>query len=370
MLRNKKVLIVGSGISGITIAALLKATNPDQDLTIIEERNHIGGNLYDYERDGMFIQKYGPHVIHTSNKSVWDFFVNHTEMYRYQHKVAGSVDGQHITMPMNLNGLKDVLSDYLYNQFEDHMHENYEYDNEISLYTMMNHGDAVIRTVAKHIYENILLNYTMKQWNLPPEKVDRNLLQCANFRFNKDSRYYDEPYQGVPLYGYTKMFENICNIYKLKIQFNTSFKYHMLNDYDIIFYTGSIENPELHNYQISDVLPYVGVNVSVYQQHNKLPAAVVNYPNMYNFTRMTDYSYFNRDWDKDYTYISVEYPYECKDSKFYPVDTKENRQIYRDIKHKLPLNVIPCGRLGNYKYMTIGQTVEEAFNLIQKYQKQ
>ena len=369
MLRDKRVLIVGSGISGITIAALLKATNPEQDLTIIEEKNHIGGNLYDYERDGMIIQKYGPHVIHTENKRVWDFFVDHTEMYRYQHKVVGSVDGQYISMPMNLTGLKCVLSDYLYNQFEEHMHMYYTYDTEISLYDLIHHENDIIKVVATHIYENILLNYTLKQWSLPPEKVDRKLLQCAKFRFNKDSRYYDEPYQGVPLYGYTKMFEKICNTYKLNVQLNTPFKYSILNNYDLIFYTGSIENPELHGCHKFNSLPYVGVNVSVYQQHNKLPAAVVNYPNMYNFTRMTDYSYFNRDWDKDYTYISVEYPYECKDSKFYPVNNKYNQRIYREIKHQLPANVIPCGRLGNYKYMTISQTVEEAFNLVQKYQK-
>ena len=109
MLTDKNVLIVGSGISGLTIAALLKTINPEQKLTIIEERGCIGGNLADYTRDGFIVQKYGPHVIHTDNQRVWNFLIDHTEMYRYQHKVVGNVDGQYISMPMNLNGLKSVL---------------------------------------------------------------------------------------------------------------------------------------------------------------------------------------------------------------------------------------------------------------------
>lgn len=369
MVRNEKVLIVGSGITGITIATLLKVNNPDQDITIIEERNHIGGNLYDYDYDGLIVQKYGPHVIHTNNKHVWDFIVNYTEMYRYQHKVVGCVNGKYLSMPMNLDGLKEVLSDYLYAQFEKSMHSNFDYDIEIPLIVLLDHEDLIIRQVAKHIYDNILLNYTQKQWNMKPEHVRRELLQCGKFRFNKDCRYYNQTYQGVPLYGYNKMFANICKTHNLNVNTNTSFTRNMLNEYDIIFYTGSIDNIELHDTELYQQLPYVGVNVNIYQQYKKLPAATVNYPNMYNFTRMTDYSYFNRDWNKDFTYISVEYPYNCNDSKFYPIETIENEQLYNKIKATLPSNVIPCGRLGNYKYMTISQSIEQAFEIVQKYQK-
>ena len=369
MLRDKKILIVGSGITGITIATLLKVNNPDQNITIIEERDHIGGNLYDYNQNGMIVQKYGPHVIHTNNRHVWEFLANYTEMYRYQHKVVGCVDGKYLSMPMNLDGLKEVLSDYLYNAFEKSMHMNFEYDTEISLLQMLQHSDPIIKQVANHIYENILINYTQKQWNLKPEDVDRELLQCGRFRFNKDCRYYDQTYQGVPLHGYHKLFETMCKTHDLHVHNHTPFVRSMIDAYDIIFYTGSIDNTELHDNIDFEQLPYVGVNVNIHQQHKKTPAAVVNYPNMYNFTRMTDYSYFNRDWDKDYTYISVEYPYNCNDSKFYPIENMKNKLLYETLKQNLPSNVIPCGRLGKYKYITISQAVQSAFDIVQKYQK-
>lgn len=369
MLTNKKILIVGAGITGLTIAALLRINNNTQDITIIEERDHIGGNLYDYTQDGVIVQKYGPHVIHTNQKKIWDFIVSHTDVYRYQHKVVGSIDGQYLPMPVNLNTLKCVLSDWLYKKFEECMHKYYKYDIEISLYDMLYHHDDIIKTVANCIYENVLLNYTMKQWDKKPEEVDPEMLRCATFKFNKDDRYYDEKYQGVPTYGYTKLCETICTTYKLDINLNTPFKRHMINEYDIIIYTGSIDNEELCDIAYANSLPYVGVSLSIQQQRNIQPAAVVNYPNMYNYTRITDYSYFNKEFNKDYTYISVEYPYICNESKFYPSSNDDHIKLYETIKNTLPKHVIPCGRLGNYKHMSIDQAIEEAFEIVQKFKK-
>ena len=213
-------VIVGAGFAGCVLAERI-ANELNKKVLIIEKRNHIGGNAYDcYNEDGILIHKYGPHIFHTNNKEVWDYLSKFTEWYHYQHRVLAYVDGQTVPMPINLDTINKL---YNTNFTPDELNKFFEKVRD-KKEEILNSEDMVISKVGKDLYEKFFKGYTKKQWDLYPYELEPEVTARIPIRTNRDDRYFTDKYQGMPKYGYIKMFENMLNNKNIHIMLNTDYK--------------------------------------------------------------------------------------------------------------------------------------------------
>lgn len=362
-------LIVGCGISGITLANLL-ATKFNEKVLIIDKRNHIGGNCYDYIEENIHVHKYGSHIFHTNNKNIWNYLSQFTKWYPYQHKVLGFVDGQEIPIPFNLNSIQKIFPKEISKKIINKLIHQYGFENNITINQLKDINDEDLNFLYNYVYEKIFKNYTKKQWEKPIEELSKNISDRVPIRINYDDRYFTDKYQGIPLEGYTKMFENMLNHTLISIKLNTDFisfcQTNNLSEFKRIFYSGPID--EFYNYSLGE-LEYRSLKFDFetidkkYFQNN----SVINYPNNYNWTRIIEFKYF-LDEDSDKSIIMYEYPekYNTKNEAYYPVLDEKNMDLYKKYdKINLDKRIYFIGRLGKFKYFNMDQAIEDVFKLIE-----
>jgi UDP-galactopyranose mutase len=341
-------LIIGAGITGITISRILAESG--KRVLIVERRNHIGGNCYDcHDENGILIHKYGPHIFHTNYKEVWDFLSQFTEWSSYQHKVRAYVDGKLVPFPINLDTVN-----YIYNQnFDSAQMVAYLETVKIPVNNMKNSRDAVITKIGTDLYEKFYKNYTLKQWGIPAEELDASVCQRIPVRFNTDDRYFDDKYQGIPIPGYTKLFEKMLSNENIHLQLDRDYRdvQNAIN-YKKLVCTGPID--EFFNFCYGK-LGYrsLSFNFKNYTTDSFQDYAVINYPNDYDFTRITEYKKITGQ-KADSTTVSREYP-GSEGEPFYPMPTEKNYNIYKLYmeKNKKEKNVVFAGRLGTYRYLNM-----------------
>jgi UDP-galactopyranose mutase len=324
-------VIIGAGLAGITMANLL--ANKGKKILVMEKRDHIGGNCYDEYIDGVLVHKYGPHIFHTNSKIVWDYLSQFTEWNDYKHKVKVSIDDKLVDLPINLNSLKDLG-----------LEKGYE--------------------TVKFIYEKVFKNYSKKQWGKYVGELDSSVFGRIAVRDNHNSDYFLDKFQGLPVDGYTKMFENMLFHKNIELKLNEECN-GFLYDTNII-YTGMLD--EFFRYQYGK-LPYRSLDI--YFQNHKIPFyqkhPVINYPNKKALTRITEYKYMTMQNSMN-TVISKEYPCEYDSEKnlpYYPIpinDTAELYNKYKQLADKIP-NLYLIGRLAEYKYYDMDDVVEKAIKL-------
>ncbi len=363
-------VVVGSGISGATIARKI-AEEFDEKVVVIEARNHIGGNVYDYKDvNGIMIHKYGSHIFHTNSEEVWAFVRRFSRFNTYMHKVIAVVDGIQTSLPFNLKSLYDVFPVNMASRLENKLLNVFEYNKKIPILEFLKYDDDDLKFLANYIYEKIFRNYTAKQWGKTQE-IETSVTARVPVYISCDERYFQDKYQGIPLDGYTKMIENILDHHNISVKLNTSFEDYD-KDYDKLFYTGSID--KFFDYEFGK-LPYR----SVYFEYEQLDMpyyqknAVVNYPCNYDFTRIHEYKYYlNNICNK--TVIAKEYSEEYVEGKndpYYPIPNEKNFILYDKYlqRAKQMKNVFFLGRLGDYKYYNMDQAVARAldvFNLLKE----
>lgn len=360
-------LVVGCGLSGVVIAERIASVLKEKVL-IIDRRNHIGGNIYDYQdKNGILIHKYGPHAFHTNNREVWKYLSNFTDWHIYFHKVKAKVDGVEIPLPFNLNSLYEVFSKTYATKLEDKLIKKYGMNAKIGILDLLNDENTDIKNLSQYIYEKVFLGYTKKQWGVLPEELDKAVTSRVPIYVSRDNRYFQDKYQAVPKKGYTEMIKNMISNPLIEIQLNTDFKeVSNLRKYKKIFYTGSID--EYFDYDFGE-LPYRSLrfDFKTFNQEYFQSACQINYPVGSDFTRITEYKYFlNQATNK--TTVSFEYPQEyicSKNEPFYPIPKIENKSIYEkysDLSRKEE-NTVFLGRLGEYKYYNMDQVVENAIKI-------
>ena len=230
-------VIVGAGLAGLTIAERI-ANKLNKEVLIIEKRNHIGGNVYDSYENGILIQNYGPHIFHTKDKEVYEYLSKFTQWSDYEHRVLSYVDGKLVPMPIcidTLNALYDLdLDEQSMKEYIDKVKEDID--------EIKSSEDVVLTNAGKDIYEKLFKKYTEKQWGTSAANLDPSVISRIPFRFNHDTRYFEDPYQGMPKEGYTKMCEAMVDNPKIHILLNTDYK-DILDDleYDKLIYTGPID---------------------------------------------------------------------------------------------------------------------------------
>lgn len=361
-------LVVGAGITGAVIAEKI-ARSLDEKVLLIDGKEHLAGNCYDEKNsNGITVHKYGSHIFHTNIPKVWNYLKKFTDFNTYMHKVIAIIDGQETTIPFNFNTLYDVFPLSAAQKFENKLLENFEYNTRVPILELKKIKDKDLNFLADYIYKKIFLNYTIKQWGLNPEEIDRTVTARVPVLISKDNRYFQDCYQGIPLGGYTKMIENILHHPNIEIRLNTQFKELKNRNYKRIFYTGSID--EFFDYKFG-MLPYRSVSFK-FEEYNRpyyQKNSVINYPDNYDFTRIHEYKYYlNEICDK--TVIAKEYSQEFKlgvNERYYPIVNKQNTNLYNQYLHlaKEHDNVYFLGRLGDYKYYDMDKAIERALEVFE-----
>lgn len=373
-------IVIGAGFAGIVMAERI-ANVLGQEVMIIEKRNHIGGNCYDYhDENGVLIHKYGPHIFHTDLEEVWQYLSHFTEWNNYQHRVLGYIDGVKVPIPFNLNSLHQSLPDKLAENLETKLIQTFGYNVKIPILELKETDDAELTSLAEFIYEKVFLNYTKKQWGMEPEDLDPSVTARVPVYISRDDRYFQNKYQGLPKKGYTEMFENMLSSDNIQVKLGTDFREVVQHDGDkfIIFdkefegkliYTGKID--ELFNYQYGK-LPYrsldfefENLNQEYYQE-----VGTVNYPNDYDFTRITEFKHLTGQKIESTT-IAREYPQEyVKETNipYYPIPKPENRDLYQEYLAKsIQLkNLILLGRLAEYQYYNMDEIVAAGLKIFEE----
>jgi UDP-galactopyranose mutase len=355
-------LIVGAGFAGSVIAERL-ANVLDKKVLICDKRPHIGGNAYDhYNEHGILVHRYGPHIFHTNSKEVFEYLSRFTEWRTYEHHVLASVDGQLVPMPINLDTINKLyglsLTSLEIEKFFDSVAEPVE--------QVRTSEDVVVSKVGRELYEKFFRNYTRKQWDLDPSELDAAVTARVPVRSNRDSRYFTDKYQAMPLHGYTRMFENMLDHPNIKIMLNTDYReIEKEISFREMIYTGPIDG--FFDYQYGK-LPYRSLRFK-HETHNKplyQPEAVVNYPNEHAFTRITEFKYLTGQ-EHSKTSIVYEYP-QAEGDPYYPVPRPENADLYK--KYKALADATPgvhfVGRLATYKYYNMDQVTGQALTVFNK----
>jgi UDP-galactopyranose mutase len=209
----------------------------ERKVLIVDKRNHIGGNTYDYyNTDGILVHKYGPHIFHTNCREIYDYLGQFTTWRPYEHRVLASVDGMLVPIPINLNTINTLYGLQLSSdEVEQFLQSKAEQKNRI-----ITSEDVVLSKVGRELYEKFFKGYTKKQWGLDPSELDASVTARIPTRNNRDNRYFTDTYQGMPLYGYTKMFENMLSHPNIKIMLNTDYKdIESLVPFKEMIYTGA-----------------------------------------------------------------------------------------------------------------------------------
>ncbi len=355
-------VIVGAGFAGSVLAERL-ATQSNKKILLIDKRNHIAGNAFDYyDKAGLLIHKYGPHIFHTNSKEVFDYLSNFTEWRPYEHKVLASVDGQLVPIPINLNTINTL---YGLNLCSDEVQKFFDNRSE-KIDVIKTSEDVVVNGVGRELYEKFFKNYTQKQWDLDPSQLDKSVTARVPTRTNKDDRYFTDKFQAMPADGYTKMFENILNHPNIHIMLNTDYRDIIENiSYKSMIYTGPID--AYFDYEYGK-LPYRSIDFKfqTVDKENFQSTGTVNYPMSQMYTRITEFKHLTGQQHAK-TSIVYEFP-KADGDPYYPIPRSENNAVY--LKYKAladqTKNTYFTGRLGTYKYYNMDQVIAQSLTLYKK----
>jgi len=359
-------IIAGAGFAGSVLAERL-ATKANKKVLIIDKRNHIGGNTYDYfNKDGILVHKYGPHIFHTNSKDVFDYLGQFTQWRPYEHRVLASVDGQLVPIPINLTTINTLYGLHLTaDQVTDFFASKAEKKDVIRT-----SEDVVVNSVGRELYEKFFKGYTRKQWDLDPSELDASVTARVPTRTNKDDRYFTDTFQAMPAHGYTALFEKMLSHPNIKIMLNTDYKEVMdFIPHKSLIYTGPIDS--FFNYCYGK-LPYRSIEFrfETHDQEFYQQTGTVNYPSNQPYTRITEFKYLTGQKHSK-TSIVYEYP-KAEGDPYYPIPRPENMEIYK--KYRLLAATIPntyfTGRLGTYKYYNMDQVVAQSLTLFKKIQQE
>lgn len=367
-------IIVGSGFSGSTMARLV-AEKLDEKVVVVDKKDHIAGNSYDYrDENGIMIHKYGSHIFHTNNEKVWSFLKQFTDFNTYMHEVVGILDGIEAQIPFNFTTLYQIFPETLAKRLEEKLLKKFEYNKKVPILEFQKQDDENLKFLAEYVYEKIFLNYTTKQWGVSPKDVDGAVTARVPVYLSKDNRYFQDKYQGIPLEGYAKLVEKMLDYPNIEVILNKDFAEFKKENSDLvknarIFYTGSID--EFFDYKFGK-LPYRSVNFK-FETHNRefyQTHACINYPNNYDFTRIHEYKHYLND-KSEKTVIAKEYSefFELgKNERYYPIASEENAKLYQKYldEAKNLKDVYFFGRLGDYKYYNMDLAVARAIELFEE----
>ncbi len=373
-------IIIGSGVAGAAAARVL-AEEQNKKVLVLEKKNHIGGNCYDGPDDyGILVHWYGPHIFHTGNEEVYQWFSRFTDWYLFGHEVVARVGDKLLPVPFNLNTLKMVYGEEKAAVLEKKLVDTFGFGARVPILKLREQQDEELRAIADFVYENVFLRYTMKQWGQTPEEIDPAVTGRVPVVISYDNRYFGDKYQGMPLDGFTPMFEKILDHPNIEVRTNTNAKEVLViseEDGKVLFegqefpgtviYTGPVD--ELFDCRFGR-LPYrtLRFDFEHYDKPDYQGHSVVNYTVSEDYTRITEFKYLTGQ-KADTTTIVKEYPFAYTGAEgeipYYAIMNEENNALYQryaDLTAKLP-DFHLLGRLAEYKYYNIDAMAAKAIAL-------
>jgi UDP-galactopyranose mutase len=362
------VLVVGAGYAGSVLAERLASQRGLSSL-VIDRRDHIAGNAYDYvDEHGVLVHKYGPHIFHTNSEKVVDYLSQFTDWLPYEHRVLARVDGKFLPMPINRTTINqlydlDLQTDEDVERFLEERAEPCDY--------VRTSEDVVVSKVGRDLYEKFFRGYTRKQWQRDPSELHASVCARIPIRTNEDDRYFGDWFQAMPRDGYTAMFERMHDHELIEVSLNTRYEDVVYEvDYDHLIYTGPIDAFFEHRF---GKLPYRSLEFELINKPTPdggyvLPATSVNEPGEdVPYTRTTEYRWMTGQRSHTSSTLAVEYP-RSEGDPYYPIPRDDTRALYKQyeaLAAELP-NTTFVGRLARYQYLNMDQVVGQALATFDK----
>lgn len=353
-------LIVGSGLYGSICAYELNKKG--YKVIVIESRNHIGGNCYTENKDGINIHTYGPHIFHTNNEEVWSWINQFVKFNNFTLRPVANYKGEIYALPFNMwtfNKLWNVVSP---DEAKQKICEQSSFIDEPK-----NLEEQAIKMVGSDVYEKLIKHYTAKQWRKEPKLLPKEIIKRLPFRLTYDNNYFHDKYQGIPIGGYTQIFEKLLD--NIEIKLGIDYFKDKLPQHKKVIYTGPID--KFFKYQFGE-LEYKTTKFEhkKFEMPNYQGCAVMNYTDgETNYTRTIEHKHFEPEIFTESTWVTWEYPMEYNSistEPYYPVNDEENNSKYQKYKQQADKleNIHFGGRLAEYKYYDMHQVISSALNFI------
>lgn len=376
------VIIVGSGFSGSICANYF--ANENKKVLVLEKRDHIAGNMYDeYDENGILIQKYGPHILRSNTRRIYDYLENFSEFWPYRHLVNGKInDDVNVPLPFNLNSLQIAFKEQ-YSSWEKILVDNFGHDVKVTKKQLEEVG---LSELSDFISQNIFENYSKKQWKDFYKDLDMDaiLSRVPLLYISKRDGYFAQKYQLMPTNGFTQMFDKMLESENIEVKLNADAKDYISIDGDQVMfdgegfdgqviYTGAID--ELFDYKFGQ-LEYLSVNFeyNTYDYPIYQSVGTQNYPNEHLFTRESEFKYLsNQELDSDIKKTVVlretsEIFELGKNERYYPIAKQSQQDLYaKYAEHASGVkNLHLLGRLAQYKYFDMDHVIEKTLDYIEE----
>jgi UDP-galactopyranose mutase len=348
-------LIVGAGLFGSICAREL--TNNGKKVIVIDKRDHIGGNCYTSNEGGINVHTYGPHIFHTNNKQVWDYINQFVEFNHFTYRPKVKYNNNIYSFPINLMTLYQIYGVSTPSQAESILELERIHNNEPN-----NLEEWILSQVGTKLYETFIKGYTTKQWGRDPKYLPVSIIKRLPIRLTYDDNYFNDRYQGIPIGGYTQIFDKLLD--GIDVKLGVDYFKDELPKYNIIIYTGPVDmfydyiHGKLEYRSLRFENEYLDIND--YQGNAAINYTDVNIP----YTRIVEHKHFEFGKQK-HTIITREYP-TTEGEPYYPVNDKLNNDRYNLYKSLMDKEdrIIFGGRLADYKYYDMHQVIASALHQV------
>lgn len=367
--KNYDYLIIGAGPYGSVFA--FEAAKRGKRSLIIERRSTIGGNMASHKEHGINVHDFGAHIFHTDNKEVWEYINQFTEFNGYINQVVADYKGERYNLPFNMNTFYQMWGV----KTPEEAHEKIITQKEAANITGIpkNLEEQAISLIGTDIYSRLIKGYTEKQWGRKAVDLPPFIIRRLPVRFTYDNNYFNHRYQGIPIDGYTPIFEKMYESDLIDVKLNTDFfesKDAYLTEFPKIIYTGMID--QFFDYKFGE-LEYRSVRFEseTFESNNKQGSAVINYTDSETpYTRIMEWRHFDKKADDGYTILTKEYPQDWDKTKeaYYPINDEKNSSLFKKYKKESRKfeNILFGGRLGNYQYYDMDQVISLALKAVKK----
>jgi UDP-galactopyranose mutase len=376
------VVIIGAGLSGAVLAR--KYAEHNKKVLLIEKRDVVSGHILDrYNEIGILVQQFGPHAFHTNKENVYDFITKYHEWFEYKLKCEVFMDNKFTPSPFNFKTIDDYFDENQANKIKQNLIQEFPNQTKATILEIMDSTNPIVKNYGNFLFEKDYKLYTSKQWGIEPSKIDISVLKRVPVRFDYSHQYFDDKYQLMPKNGFKAFVESLLDHKNIKIMLNTdAFSLLEFNEGLLtlklngemfskrIIFTGPIDR--LFSFKFGQ-LPYRSLvfDYKIVDSDSFQPEAIVAYPQVEGYTRITEYSKLPIQKTNGKTVLAYEYPVQStvdgKHDPYYPIPTDESKIQYNKYKEEASKysNLSLCGRLADFKYYNMDDTIANALTIFQ-----
>lgn len=383
----KRVVVVGAGFSGSVIAREI-AEKLNRPVTIVEKRSHVAGNMFDEtDEHGILVQRYGPHVLVTNEWRVISYLSQFSEMFPHTVKELSEIDGKYIRLPFNFESIQQMLGYEKSETVIRKLRKAFPGVDRVPILKLTNHSDNDISYFGNLLFEKSYRTYCAKQWDIPPEKLDKSIMGRSAIALSYDERYMNKDFQFLPRNGFTELFRTMLNhpnisvecncdaMDRIKMEEKTGTVYYDGEPLAALVYTGAVD--ELFQIKYGE-LPYRSLDIRYewFDKERVYPEKIISCPQSKGYTRKTEYKFMMYDYSQvKGSTVATEYPIAYvkggTNTPFYPVITKETKARYEKYRQeaKRYRNIFLCGRLAEFRYYNMDDCILRALAVSQEIQQ-